>query len=192
MSELASAFVHETAIVDDDVVLGLGTKVWHFVHVCGGARIGDRCVLGQNVFIGPGVSIGDGVKIQNNVSVYAGVELSDDVFLGPSCVFTNVNNPRAHVDRKDEFRLTRVGQGATVGANATIVCGHDLGAWSFVGAGSVVTKNVRPHALVVGNPAHSIGWMCRCGERLPERERTTCTRCGTEYAVGSDGLAEAT
>ncbi|MFO0695680.1 MAG: DapH/DapD/GlmU-related protein [Polyangiales bacterium] len=179
-----STYVHPTAIVDEDVVLGEGTKVWHFVHVSKGARLGDRCILGQNVFIGPGVVLGRGVKIQNNVAVYAGVEVGDEVFLGPSCVFTNVMNPRAHVERKDEFRRTRVGRGATIGANATIVCGHDLGEYCFVGAGAVVTREVAPHALVVGTPARRIGWMCRCGERLPDSGREVCCdRCGDRYAI---------
>lgn len=180
---MSVTFVHPSAVVDDGVTIGLGSKIWHFVHVCKGATIGAGCVLGQNVFIGPGVTIGKGVKIQNNVSVYAGVEIADDVFLGPSCVFTNVNNPRAHVERKDEFRTTRVGRGSTVGANATIVCGHDLGEYAFVGAGSVVTKDVEPHALVVGNPAKQIGWMCRCGEKLPEGSTVRCERCGSAYLV---------
>lgn len=180
---MSVTFVHPTAVVDEGVTLGLGTKIWHFVHVSKGATIGEGCVLGQNVFIGPGVTIGKGVKIQNNVSVYLGVEIADDVFLGPSCVFTNVNNPRAHVERKDEFRPTRVGRGVTVGANATIVCGHHLGEYSFVGAGSVVTKDVEPHALVVGNPAEQIGWMCRCGERLPQGSTVRCARCDSAYLV---------
>ncbi len=147
------AFVHETAVVDDGVTIGAKTKVWHFVHVSKGARIGERCVLGQNVYVGNDVPIGDGVRVQNNVSIYTGVTVEEDAFLGPSCVFTNVVNPRSFVERKDEYRGTVVGRGASVGANAVIVCGHDLGAYSFVGAGSVVTKNVPPYALVVGNPA---------------------------------------
>jgi len=183
-------FVHETAVIDDDVVLGEGTKVWHFVHVSSGARIGERCVLGQNVFVGRGVRIGRGVKIQNNVSVYDGVEIEDEVFLGPSCVFTNVLNPRAFLERKDEFRGTRVGRGATVGANATIVCGHDLGPYCMVGAGSVVPRGVPPHALVVGNPARVLGFMCVCGVRLPAGEGPAqCAACGRGYRV-SGGRCE--
>jgi UDP-2-acetamido-3-amino-2,3-dideoxy-glucuronate N-acetyltransferase len=138
------ASIHPTAVVDEGAVLGEGTKVWHFVHVSSGARIGERCVLGQNVFVGRGVRIGNGVKIQNNVAVYEGVEVEDDVFLGPSCVLTNVLNPRAFVERKNEFRPTRIGKGATVGANATIVCGHDLGEYCMVGAGAVVPRGVAP------------------------------------------------
>ncbi|MEM1414057.1 MAG: acyltransferase [Myxococcota bacterium] len=179
-------FIHPTAVVDEGALLGPGTKVWHFVHVSAGAKVGARCVLGQNVFLGRGVVLGEGVKVQNNVSVYAGVEVADDVFLGPSCVFTNVLNPRAHVERKDEFRRTHVGRGVTVGANATIVCGHDLGAYAFVGAGSVVTKALPPHALVVGNPARRIGWACRCGERLPEGAEVRCPRCGERYRIAGE------
>ena len=201
-----SFFVHETAIVDDGVEIGDGTKIWHWVHVSKGATIGERCVLGQNVFIAPGVALGNLVKIQNNVSVYAGVEIGDEVFLGPSCVFTNVNNPRAHVERKDEFLMTNVGRGASVGANATIVCGHDIGQYAFVGAGSVVTHHVPPHAMVYGNPARVRAWVCRCGEKLTDiaaiRDSTvpstgtddadghhktlhheTCGRCGDRYAL---------
>ncbi len=149
----ASAYVDASAIVDDGATLGAGTRVWHFSHVCGGARIGANCSLGQNVFVGNDVLIGANVKIQNNVSIYEGVEIADDVFLGPSCVFTNVNNPRAFVERKTEYRLTRVGRGASIGANATIVCGHDVGEYAFVGAGAVVTRDVPPRVVVVGNPA---------------------------------------
>jgi UDP-2-acetamido-3-amino-2,3-dideoxy-glucuronate N-acetyltransferase len=179
-------FVHETAIVDEGAELGEGTRVWHFVHVSRGARIGARCVLGQNVYVGNDVRIGDGVKIQNNVSIYTGVEIDDDVFLGPSCVFTNVGNPRAFVERKDEYRRTHVKKGASIGANATIVCGHDLGEYCFVGAGAVVTREVLPYALVVGAPARRIGWMCKCGERLPEGDNMSvaCGRCGAGYALG--------
>ena len=186
-------FIHETAVVDDGAELGEGTRVWHFVHICSGAIVGQRCVLGQNVFIAPGVVLGDGVKVQNNVSLYKGVVVEDDVFLGPSCVFTNVNNPRAHVERKTEFLPTRVGRGASVGANATIICGHDLGAYSFVGAGAVVTKNVPSHALVFGTPATIQGWMCRCGERLDlpsvadnMSAGAQCKRCDDLYVLQQD------
>jgi dTDP-4-amino-4,6-dideoxygalactose transaminase/acetyltransferase-like isoleucine patch superfamily enzyme len=182
------ARVHPTAIIDDGATVGPHTRIWHFVHVSAGARIGARCSLGQNVFVGAHVPIGDGVKIQNNVSVYEGVEIEDDVFLGPSCVFTNVLNPRAFVDRKAEYRPTRVRRGATIGANAVIVCGHDIGVFAFVGAGSVVTRDVAPYALVVGNPARRIGWMCRCGARLPEVPVSasfpaTCPACGARYRI---------
>ena len=177
-------FVHESAFVDEGARVGDGTRVWHFTHVSGGSAIGERCVLGQNVFIGPEVTIGNGVKIQNNVSVYAGVVISDDVFLGPSCVFTNVLTPRAHVERKEEFAPTPVGKGATIGANATIVCGHALGEYSLIGAGSVVTKDVPAHAVMVGNPARRIAWACRCGEVLPDDGR--CARCGDRYELAAD------
>ena len=181
---MSPARVHETAVVDAGAVLGEDTRVWHFCHISEGARIGARCVLGQNVFIGPGVQVGDGVKIQNNVSVYAGVTIEDAVFLGPSCVFTNVLTPRAHVERKDEFGRTRVSRGATVGANATIVCGHDIGQYALVGAGSVVTRDVSAHALVVGNPARRVGWACRCGEVL-RGDGGRCERCGDRYQVST-------
>lgn len=177
------AFVHETAVVDEDVELGEDSKIWHFVHVSSGARVGKRCVLGQNVYVGPGVTLGDGVHVQNNVSIYAGVEVEDDAFLGPSCVFTNVGHPRAAFPRKAALERTRVGRGATVGANATIVCPVELGSACLVGAGSVVTHDVPAHALVVGVPARRIGWACTCGERLPVGELPTCARCKRRYEV---------
>lgn len=181
-----SGFVHPSAAIDDDVELGEGTRVWHFVHVSGGARIGARCVLGQNVFVGRNVRIGDGVKIQNNVSVYEGVEIAADVFLGPSCVFTNVINPRAFLERKTELRSTRVGRGATVGANATIVCGHDLGEYCMVGAGCVVARNVSPYELVVGNPARHLGWVCACGVRLPDAQgEQSCGACKRRFRLSA-------
>jgi len=183
-------FVHESAYVDDGAVVGDGTKVWFFSHVQSGSTLGRKCIIGQNVNIDRDVTIGNGVKIQNNVSVYKGVTVEDDVFLGPSCVFTNVLNPRAHVERKTEFAPTVVGRGATVGANSTIVCGHDLGAYCMVGAGAVVTKAVPAHALVIGVPAQQVGWVCRCGERLPEGPaELACTRCGDRYALGDDSLS---
>lgn len=160
------ASIHPTAIVDDGATLGEGTRIWHWVHVCGGARIGANCSLGQNVFVGNGVVIGDNVKIQNNVSVYDAVTLEDDVFCGPSMVFTNVFNPRAAVVRKSEYRPTLVRRGATLGANSTIVCGTTVGRYAFVGAGAVVTRDVPDYALVVGVPGVQIGWMSRHGERL--------------------------
>ena len=181
---MGEPFVHETAVVDEGVVLGEGTRVWHFSHVSSGAQIGARCVLGQNVYVGAGVRLGDGVKVQNNVSVYEGVRIDDDVFLGPSCVFTNVLTPRAHVERKDEFAETHVGRGATIGANATIVCGHDLGEYALIGAGAVVTREVPPHAVVVGNPARQVGWACRCGEVLPKSG--VCSRCGERYEIDGE------
>jgi len=182
-----AVFVHESAIVDEGATLGEGTRVWHFVHVSAGARIGASSVLGQNVFVGTGVRIGDRVKIQNNVSVYAGVEIEDEVFLGPSCVFTNVMNPRAHVERKDAFLPTRVERGASIGANATIVCGTTIGAYALVGAGAVVTRSVPAHRVVVGNPARAHGWACRCGELLGEGASLASDRCGDAYAV-RDGV----
>jgi len=185
LDRMGGSFIHETAVVDPGAHVGAGSRIWHFSHVCSGATIGERCVLGQNVFVGPGVEIGDGVKIQNNVSVYAGVAIDDDVFLGPSCVFTNVLTPRAHVERKDEFAPTPVGRGVTVGANATIVCGHALGAYAVIGAGSVVTKDVPAHGVVVGNPARRMGWACRCGEVLPDS--AVCARCGDEYETTEAG-----
>lgn len=178
-----STFVHPTAVVDEGVEIGADTKIWHFVHVSAGAQIGARCSLGQNCFVGRGVRIGDGVRVQNNVSIYEGVEVEDDAFLGPSCVFTNVLNPRSFVSRKHEYRPTRVGRGATIGANAVIVCGHDIGEHAFVGAGAVVTKDVPPYALVVGNPARRIGWVSRAGVRLPEGTDVACPETGERYRV---------
>jgi UDP-2-acetamido-3-amino-2,3-dideoxy-glucuronate N-acetyltransferase len=182
-------FVHPSSFVDDGVSIGEGTRIWHFCHVMSGARIGRNCVLGQNVHVGPNVPVGDGVKIQNNVSLYQGVELEDDVFCGPSCVFTNVVNPRAHVERKDEYRTTRVKRGASIGANATILCGVTLGAYSFVGAGAVVTRDVPDHALVYGAPAHHRAWVCVCGEVLDDSLH--CARCGRSYILsGPETLVE--
>ncbi len=158
--------IHSTAIVDDGAQIGEGTRVWHWVHVCAGARIGERCSLGQNVFVGNKVVIGNNVKIQNNVSVYDNVTLEDDVFCGPSMVFTNVYNPRSAVVRKDEYRNTLVKRGATIGANATIVCGVTIGEYAFIGAGAVINRDVKPYALMAGVPAKQIGWMSRHGEKL--------------------------
>jgi acetyltransferase-like isoleucine patch superfamily enzyme len=172
-------FVHESAYVDEGVQIGAGTKVWHFSHVLSGSTVGEDCALGQNVVIGPDVTVGDRCRIQNNVSVYAGVTLEDGVFCGPSCVFTNVYNPRAEVSRKDEFMTTLVRTGATIGANATIVCGTEIGAYAFIGAGSTVTSDVAAHALVVGSPARQIGWMSHEGERLGTD--LTCPRTGQKY-----------
>ena len=180
-------FVHESSYVDEPSSIGSGTKIWHFSHVMAGATIGRGCNIGQNVVISPGVTIGDHVKIQNNVSVYTGVTLDRDVFCGPSMVFTNVVNPRSHVSRKDEYLATRVGRGATLGANCTVVCGHDIGAYAFVAAGAVVTRDVPPFALVVGNPGRVRGWMCRCGAKLSAAVEapaaTTCAVCRTAYAT---------
>ncbi len=177
--------IHPTAVIDEDVSIGEETRIWHFSHVCSKARIGAGCVLGQNVYVGPGVILGNGVKVQNNVSIYVGIDVEDDAFLGPSCVFTNVRNPRAFVSRKHAFSKTRVGRGASIGANATIVCGNEIGEYAFIGAGTVVTKTVPPHALILGNPGTQRGWMCRCGERLPKGERVTCGGCGDAYETQS-------
>ena len=161
-----SYFAHETAIIDEGCVIGEGTKIWHFSHVMPNCTIGERCNIGQNVVVSPEVKLGNNVKIQNNVSLYTGVECEDDVFLGPSMVFTNVINPRSGVNRRDQYSKTVVKKGASIGANATIVCGHDIGQYAFIGAGAVVTKTVPAYALVVGNPARQIGWMSEFGHRL--------------------------
>ena len=179
-------FVHESAYIDEPVTIGRDTKIWHFCHVMPNAVIGEGCVIGQNVFIAGGVKIGNNVRIQNNVSIYEGVELEDDVFCGPSMVFTNVNNPRSHVSRKDEFRPTLVREGATIGANATIVCGHTVNRYAFIGAGAVVTRDVPDFAMVYGVPAEIRGWMCRCGVQLEvgeqgDLEEVRCRACGQAY-----------
>jgi UDP-2-acetamido-3-amino-2,3-dideoxy-glucuronate N-acetyltransferase len=180
------AFVHDTAIVDPGAVVGSGTKIWHFSHVLSGSKVGERCNIGQNVVIGPDVAIGRSCKIQNNVSVYKGVTLEDGVFCGPSMVFTNIYNPRAEISKMDQVRPTLVKKGATIGANATVVCGTTLGRYSFVGAGAVVTRNVPDHALVLGNPAKPIGWMCECGERLSDD--LECIACDEHYEQTHQGL----
>ncbi len=182
--------IHPTAIVDGPHThVGADTRIWHFVHVMAGAYIGDRCSIGQGCFLGK-VRIGHGCKIQNNVSIYDGVTLEDDVFLGPSCVFTNVKHPRAHVSRKDEYARTLVCKGATIGANATILCGITIGEYAMIGAGAVVTRDVPPHALVTGAPGRRVGWACRCGESLhSDHHEYRCRRCGEEYAE-LDGLLE--
>jgi len=188
---MATPFVHESAYVDDGAVIGADTKVWHFCHVMGGAVIGDRCSLGQNVVVMNGTRIGNNVKIQNNVSIYESVTLEDDVFCGPSMVFTNVINPRSHVSRKNEYRPTLVSRGASIGANATIVCGSTLGEYAFIGAGAVVARDVPAYALMVGVPARQIGWMCQCGERLPDTDAPVCDACGTAYSLSNGVLARA-
>jgi UDP-2-acetamido-3-amino-2,3-dideoxy-glucuronate N-acetyltransferase len=180
--------VHPTAVVDDGARLGPRVKVWHHAHVCAGADVGEGTVLGQGVYVGPGVRIGRGCKVQNHVSVYEGVTLGDEVFVGPSAVFTNVRNPRAHVSRRGEFAETRVLARATIGANATVVCGVTLGERCFVGAGAVVTRDVPPGALVLGAPARVAGAMCGCGERLPgPGPRFACARCGARWRARAGG-----
>lgn len=178
---------HKSSIIDDGAQIGNDTKIWHFSHICGGARIGERCSLGQNVFVGNDVIIGNNVKIQNNVSVYDAVYIEDDVFCGPSMVFTNVFNPRSHVIRKHEYRKTLVKKGATIGANATIVCGITIGEYAFIGAGTVANKDVKPYAMIVGVPAKQIGWMCQCGVKLAfNHSMATCETCGCKYAIEND------
>lgn len=193
---MSDYFVHPSSYIDPGAEIGAGTKIWHFCHVMPGAQIGAGCNLGQNVFVGGGVIIGERVKIQNNVSVYSGVTLEDDVFLGPSMVFTNVINPRSHVNRKEEYLPTRVGRGATIGANATIVCGVSLGEYCFVGAGAVVTRDVPAYGLVHGNPARLRGWMCQCGVKLSTPAKAgegtvVCAQCGSRYIQHGDVLSPA-
>lgn len=182
-------FVHESSYVDDGAAIGDHTKIWHFCHIMPGAEIGKWCSLGQNVVVMPRAKIGNNVKIQNNVSIYEGVVLEDDVFCGPSCVFTNVGTPRSHVSRKNEYERTLVKRGASIGANATVVCGVTLGEYCFIGAGAVVTSDVPPHALMVGVPARRVGWMCTCGERLHlQNGEAECVRCGSTFGESSGRL----
>ena len=182
-------YVHDSSILDEGVKVGKGTQIWHFSHVLKGSSIGKDCKIGQNVVIGPDVKVGNKCKIQNNVSLYTGVTLEDEVFCGPSCVFTNVMNPRSGIPRMKELKKTLVKKGATIGANATIVCGNTLGEYSFIGAGAVVTKKVSPYALLVGNPAKQIGWMCSCGARLDKgKDKISCKSCGTKYAISGNRI----
>jgi UDP-2-acetamido-3-amino-2,3-dideoxy-glucuronate N-acetyltransferase len=187
-------FAHETAVIDEGATIGAGTKIWHFSHVMSGATIGRGCNLGQNVVVSPGCVLGDNVKVQNNVSIYTGVILEDDVFCGPSMVFTNVINPRSHIVRRDEYRTTRVGRGASIGANATIICGHDLGQYCFIGAGAVVTRPVPDFGLIVGNPGRLVGYVCYCGDRLgidadaPSGVEVVCESCGKLYDMSDSQL----
>ena len=185
--------VHPSSFVDDGCEIGEGTKIWHFCHIMPRAKIGRGCNIGQNVVVSPDVIVGNNVKIQNNVSLYTGVILEDDVFCGPSMVFTNVVNPRSHVSRKDEYRQTLVRRGASIGANSTIVCGHTIGQYAFIGAGAVVTKDVPDFALIVGNPGRITGWMCACGIKLASGRTppaaAQCAACGSTYRASGDALA---
>jgi UDP-2-acetamido-3-amino-2,3-dideoxy-glucuronate N-acetyltransferase len=182
-------FVHPTAVVDEPVEIGDRTQIWHFSHIMPGAKIGRDCIIGQNVFIGQSVILGNNIKVQNNVSIYNGVILEDDVFCGPSMVFTNVFNPRSFISRKKEFRKTVVKKGATIGANVTIICGNAIGQYAFIGAGSVVTKDVQDYALVYGNPGKVKGWVCQCAEEITFRAgRAKCQACGKRYQKGRRGV----
>ncbi len=193
---MSDYFVHESSYVDEGAEIGSGTKIWHFSHIMPRTKIGEQCNIGQNVLVSSQVVLGRNVKIQNNVSLYTGVVIEDDVFLGPSMVFTNVMNPRSHVNRKDEYQTTLVKRGASIGANATIVCGSTIGRYSFVGAGSVVTRDVPDYALVHGNPARVRGWMCQCGIKLKfspvgDEERSKCDSCGSSYLKNGDLVSAA-
>ena len=178
-------YAHETALVDEGCTIGEGTKIWHFSHIMSNCTLGEKCNIGQNVVVSPGVILGNNVKVQNNVSIYTGVSCDDDVFLGPSMVFTNVINPRSAINRRDQYAKTHVGKGASIGANATIVCGHDIGAFAFIGAGAVVTKNVPDFALVVGNPARQLGWVGEYGHRLTFNDQgiAVCPESQQEYQL---------
>jgi UDP-2-acetamido-3-amino-2,3-dideoxy-glucuronate N-acetyltransferase len=191
---MSDFFAHPSCYIDEGSEIGAGTKIWHFTHIMTGSRIGRGCTIGQNVVISPGVVIGDNARIQNNVSVYTGVILEDDVFCGPSMVFTNVVNPRSHVSRKHEFRQTLIRRGATLGANSTVVCGHTIGRYAFIGAGAVVTKEVPDYALVVGNPGRIVGWMCQCGVKVAIGARApleaSCGACGKRYESKTGVMTE--
>lgn len=191
-TEQKNYFAHETAVIDDGCKIGAGTKIWHFTHVMPNSEIGENCNLGQNVVVSPGVKLGRNVKVQNNVSIYTGVVCDDDVFLGPSMVFTNVINPRSAVNRRDRYAKTHVGKGASIGANATIVCGNDIGEFAFIGAGAVVTKYVPPFALVVGNPAKQTGWMSEYGHKLKfnEQGEATCEESGEKYKLNEGKVSK--
>lgn len=185
-------FAHETAVIDDGCKIGKGTRIWHFSHIMTGCEIGENCNIGQNVVVSPEVRLGKNVKVQNNVSIYTGVICEDDVFLGPSMVFTNIVNPRSAVIRKDSYVTTIVEKGASIGANATIVCGHNIGRYAFIGAGAVVTKEVRPYALVVGNPARQVGWMSEFGHRLEfgSEGLAVCPESGEKYRLAGDNVTK--
>lgn len=190
--EKKNYFVHESAIVDDGAIIGEGTSIWHFCHIMPNAKLGKKCNLGQNVFVASDVILGNNVKIQNNISIYTGVVCEDDVFLGPSMVFTNVTNPRSGVNRRGQYSKTTVKKGASIGANATIVCGHDIGKYAFIGAGSVVTKTIPAYALVVGNPAKQIGWMSEYGHRLSFDETgfATCPESKEKYQLKDGSVSK--
>lgn len=182
-------WVHESSYIGNKAVIGEGTKIWQFCNILNDSEIGKNCLIGQNVFIENGVKIGNNVKIKNNISLYSGVECEDDVFLGPSCVFTNVLNPRSFIERKHEFRKTLIKRGATIGANVTIVCGNTVGEYALIGAGSVITKDVPAYALMIGNPARLKGYVCQCGEKLQKEENIfSCKRCGKKYKLNNDNL----
>ena len=185
-------FSHETAIVDEGCTIGKGTKIWHFSHIMSSCTLGENCNIGQNVVVSPEVVLGNNVKVQNNVSIYTGVVCDDDVFLGPSMVFTNVTNPRSAINRRGQYAKTHVGKGASIGANATIVCGHDIGTYAFIGAGAVVTKTVPAYALVVGNPAKHIGWMSEYGHRLEFNDEgfATCPESGDKYQLQNNQVSK--
>ncbi len=189
-------FVHESSYVDENVKIGAGTKIWHFCHIMPGTEIGEKCSFGQNCVVGPKAKLGNNVKVQNNVSIYEGVEIEDDVFCGPSMVFTNVINPRSHVSRRHEYKKTILRKGSTIGANATIVCGHEIGKYAFVAAGSVVTKDIPPYAQVMGNPARIKAWICQCGEKLTNNlklepnQTLTCQSCQKSYRMVNHCLQE--
>ena len=189
MSISSDASIHETAIVDSGATIGKNSRIWHWVHVCSGAAIGDSCSLGQGVFVGNDVIIGNCVKIQNNVSIYDSVTIEDNVFCGPSMVFTNVINPRSHIVRKSEYKTTLVQKGASIGANATIVCGNTIGKYSFIAAGAVITKSVPPYALMAGVPAKQIGWVCSCGGTL-HKSSLSCSSCSNKYKLINQHLVE--
>jgi len=189
---MENLFIHESAVIDDGAIIGSGSKVWHFSHIMSSAKIGNNCIIGQNVFIGEGVIIGDNVKIQNNVSLYTGVICKDDVFIGPSAVFTNVLNPRSSVNRKEEYKITIIGEGATIGANATIVCDNKIGSYAFIGAGAVITTSVRNHAIMIGNPARQRGWMSRQGLKLKfdKDGKAICRNSLKTYFLTTEGNVE--
>jgi UDP-2-acetamido-3-amino-2,3-dideoxy-glucuronate N-acetyltransferase len=184
-------YAHETALVDEGCSIGNGTKIWHFSHIMSNCTLGEKCNIGQNVVVSPGVILGNNVKVQNNVSIYTGVSCDDDVFLGPSMVFTNVINPRSAINRRDQYAKTHVGKGASIGANATIVCGHDIGEYAFIGAGAVVTKNVPAFALVVGNPARQLGWVGEYGHRLTFNDQgiAVCPESQQEYQLENNSVS---